>query len=236
MSFYLIAGVAALGGLLFGYDTGVISGALLFIRDAMSLSATMQGIVVAIVLAGAVFGAAAAGSLSDRFGRRRVILGAGLLFIAGALLSAVAEELTMLLTGRFLVGLGIGIASMLTPLYLAEIAPARERGAIVSLNQLCITIGILVSYLIGFALAALPGGWRWMLGLGALPGIILTIGVIILPESPRWLAGHGHRASGSPARRVDRAVFAADAAAAGHRCRARDVPTDHRDQHGHLFC
>src|SRR5262252_1879033 len=191
MSFYLIAGVAALGGLLFGYDTGVISGALLFIREELALSATMQGIVVAIVLAGAVFGAAAAGSLSDRFGRRRVILGAGLLFIAGALLSAVAEELTMLLTGRFLVGLGIGIASMLTPLYLAEIAPARERGAIVSLNQLCITIGILVSYLVGFALASFTGGWRWMLALGALPGIILTIGMIILPESPRWLAGHG---------------------------------------------
>jgi MFS transporter, SP family, galactose:H+ symporter len=191
MSFYLIAGVAALGGLLFGYDTGVISGALLFIREAMSLSATMQGIVVSIVLAGAVIGAAAAGSLSDRFGRRRVILVAGLLFIAGALFSAAAEGLTLLLCGRFLVGLGIGIASMLTPLYLAEIAPARERGAIVSLNQLCITTGILVSYLVGFALASLAGGWRWMLGIGALPGVILTIGMIILPESPRWLAGHG---------------------------------------------
>src|SRR5215831_13271883 len=131
MSFYLIAGVAALGGLLFGYDTGVVSGALLFIRDAMSLSATMQGIVVAIVLAGAVIGSAAAGSLSDRFGRRRVILVAGLLFIAGALFSAATEGLTLLLCGRFL------------------------------------------------------------LGLGALPGVILTIGMIILPESPRWLAGHG---------------------------------------------
>jgi sugar porter (SP) family MFS transporter len=190
-SFYLVAAVAALGGLLFGYDTGVISGALLFIREALALTPTMQGIVVAIVLAGAAISAAAAGSLSDRFGRRRVILGAGLLFIAGALLSAVAEGLTILLGGRFLVGLGIGIASMLTPLYLAEIAPARDRGAIVSLNQLCITAGILVSYLVGFALAALPGGWRWMLGLGALPGVILTIGMMLLPESPRWLAGHG---------------------------------------------
>ena len=158
MSFYLIAGVAALGGLLFGYDTGVISGALLFIREELALSATMQGIVVAIVLAGAVIGAAAAGSLSDRFGRRRVILVAGLLFIAGALFSAIAEGLTLLLGGRFFVGLGIGIASMLTPLYLAEIAPARERGAIVSLNQLCITVGILVSYLVGFALASFTGG------------------------------------------------------------------------------
>jgi MFS transporter, SP family, galactose:H+ symporter len=138
-----------------------------------------------------VIGAAAAGSLSDRFGRRRVILVAGVLFIAGALFSAIAEGLTLLLGGRFFVGLGIGIASMLTPLYLAEIAPTRERGAIVSLNQLCITVGILVSYLVGFALASFTGGWRWMLGLGALPGVILTIGMIILPESPRWLAGHG---------------------------------------------
>ena len=191
MSFYFIAGIAALGGLLFGYDTGVISGALLFIRDALALSPTMQGIVVAIVLAGAALGAAFAGSLSDRFGRRHVILAAALLFVIGAIVSALAAGLPALLGGRFLVGLAIGTASMLTPLYLAEIAPARDRGAVVSLNQLCITIGILVSYLVGFALAAVTGGWRWMLGIGALPGVILAIGMLILPESPRWLAGHG---------------------------------------------
>jgi SP family galactose:H+ symporter-like MFS transporter len=138
MSFYFIAGVAALGGLLFGYDTGVISGALLFIREALALSPTMQGIVVAIVLAGAAIGAAVAGSLSDRFGRRRVILAAALLFVVGAILSALTTGLAMLLVGRFLVGLAIGIASMLTPLYLAEISPASDRGAVVSLNQLCI--------------------------------------------------------------------------------------------------
>jgi MFS family permease len=181
MSFYSIIGVAALGGLLFGYDTGVISGALLFIREAMSLSPTMQGIVVAIVLAGAAVGSATAGYLSDRFGRRRVILAAALLFIAGAVFSAVAAELTLLIGGRFLVGLAIGVASMLTPLYLAEIAPAHDRGAVVSLNQLCITIGILVSYIVCFALAYAPQGWRWMLGLGALPGVVLAIGMLVLP-------------------------------------------------------
>jgi SP family galactose:H+ symporter-like MFS transporter len=191
MYFYVIAGVAALGGLLFGYDTGVISGALLFIRQVMSLSPTLQGIVVAIALAGATIGAAVAGYLSDRMGRRRVILGAGLLFIAGALISAVAQDVLVLLIGRFLVGLAIGIASMLTPLYLAEIAPANDRGAIVSLNQLCITAGILVSYLVGYALASASGGWRWMLALGAIPGIVLSLGMLVLPESPRWLAGHG---------------------------------------------
>lgn len=191
MSFYSIISVAALGGLLFGYDTGIISGALLFIREEMDLGPTMQGIVVAIVLAGAVVGSATAGYLSDRFGRRRVILAAALLFIVGAIFSAVAADLTLLIGGRFLVGLAIGVASMLTPLYLAEIAPASDRGAIVSLNQLCITIGILVSYLVGFALAHATHGWRWMLGIGALPGVILAIGMLVLPESPRWLAGHG---------------------------------------------
>jgi SP family galactose:H+ symporter-like MFS transporter len=191
MNFYLIASVAALGGLLFGYDTGVISGALIFIRQVMALSPTMQGIVVAIALAGAAIGAAMVGYLSDRAGRRRVILGAGLLFIAGAAISAVAQGVAVLLVGRFLVGLGIGVASMLTPLYLAEIAPAQARGAIVSLNQLCITIGISVSYLVGYTLATATEGWRWMLALGVVPGIVLSVGVLFLPESPRWLAGHG---------------------------------------------
>jgi len=191
MSFYLIAAVAALGGLLFGYDTGVISGALIFIRHVMALSPTMQGVVVAIALAGAAFGAAAVGYLSDRAGRRRVILGAGLLFIAGAAISALAQGILVLMIGRFLVGVAIGVASMLTPLYLAEISPADQRGAIVSLNQLCITGGILVSYLVGYSLANAGGGWRWMLAIGAVPGIILSIGMLVMPESPRWLAGHG---------------------------------------------
>jgi MFS transporter, SP family, galactose:H+ symporter len=191
MHFYLIACVAALGGLLFGYDTGVISSALLFIRQELSLSPTLQGIVVAIAPGGAAVGAAMAGTLSDRIGRRLVIFGAGLLFIAGAVVAALAQDVGTLLIGRFLVGLAIGVASMLSPLYLAEISPASDRGAVVSLNQLCITGGILVSYLAGFALADASGGWRWMLVLGAVPGIILSAGMLVLPESPRWLAGHG---------------------------------------------
>ncbi len=191
MVFYMTAAVAALGGLLFGYDTGVISGALLFIREVMHLSPTLQGIVVGIALLGAAIGAATAGYLSDLSGRRRVILGAGLLFIAGAAICAVAQTVVILLIGRLLVGLAIGVASMLTPLYLAEISPASDRGAIMSLNQLCITGGILVSYLVGFALAGAAEGWRWMLALGALPGMILAVGMLFLPESPRWLAGHG---------------------------------------------
>jgi MFS transporter, SP family, galactose:H+ symporter len=111
-------------------------------------------------------------------------------FVVGALLSAGATGVAMLLVGRLLIGVAIGVASMLTPLYLAEISPAASRGAVTSLNQLCITLGILVSYLTGYAFADAAEGWRWMLGLGAVPGTILAIGMLVLPESPRWLAGH----------------------------------------------
>ncbi|UDL94664.1 sugar porter family MFS transporter [Lichenihabitans sp. PAMC28606] len=191
MHYVFIAGVAALGGLLFGYDTGVISGALLYIRDLFALSPAMQGLVAAIALAGAAAGAGFAGSLSDRFGRRTVILFTALIFIAGSLISAAATTLTVLLIGRVVVGVAIGVSSMLTPLYLSEMAPAKNRGVIVSLNQLFLTVGIFVSYLVGYGLSGVHEGWRWMLGLGAVPGAILFVGMLLLPESPRWLAGHG---------------------------------------------
>jgi SP family galactose:H+ symporter-like MFS transporter len=193
MNFRLLVGIAALGGLLFGYDTGVISGALLFIRTEFALSPTMQGVVAGIALVGAAVGAAFAGSLSDRFGRRLVLVVTGLVFVIGAIIAALAPGTPVLLAGRVIVGVGIGFASMLTPLYLAEMAPARNRGALVSLNQLAITCGILVSYVIGY-LFAQEGQWRWMLALGALPGAILAAGMLVLPETPRWLAGHGHMA------------------------------------------
>lgn len=207
MQVLLVSLTAALGGLLFGYDTGVISAALLFLRETFHLSSLMQGVVTSIALAGAAAGAAGGGGLADRFGRRPVLLLTALLFVIGGLLSALAPDLAVLLIGRLLVGVGIGVASMLTPLYLAETAPAASRGAMVSLNQLMITLGILVSYLIGYAFA-LTGGWRWMLGLGALPGVVLAVGMLALPETPRWLAGHGR---------------AADAEAALRRLRGRDA-------------
>jgi MFS transporter, SP family, galactose:H+ symporter len=206
----IIAATAALGGLLFGYDTGVISGALLFLREAFHLSSLMLGVVTSIALAGAAGGAAVAGLLADRFGRRPILIVTAVMFVAGAIVSALAGSLTLLLAGRLLVGIGIGGASMLTPLYLSEIAPARERGALVSFNQLALTLGILVSYLVGYGLAA-SGAWRWMLGLGAVPGVILAVGMLFLPESPRWLAGHG---------------YADKAKAALRRLRGRDADID----------
>ena len=191
MRFFLVAAVASLGGLLFGYDTGVISGALLFIKQDFTLSPTMQGLVTSMVLIGAVLGAAFGGTLTDRFGRKPVIMAMAALFALGSMLSGAALDVWLLMAARFILGIAIGVASMLTPLYLSEMAPADKRGAVVSLNQFCITLGILASYLVDFALADVTGSWRWMLGLGAVPGLMLGIGMIFLPESPRWLAGQG---------------------------------------------
>ncbi len=204
MRFYLVAAVASLGGLLFGYDTGVISGALLFIRDEFHLSTTLQDILTGAVLVGATVGAIFAGSLSDHFGRKRMIVIVAVLFGLGALLSAAAGSLWVLLASRGLVGVAIGVASMLTPLYLAEMAPAEKRGAIVSLNQFCITLGILLSYVVDFGLAGVAEGWRWMLGLGLVPGVVLGVGMLFLPESPRWLAAHGRMPEAEQALRAMR--------------------------------
>lgn len=190
ISYTLVAAIAALGGLLFGYDTGVISGALPFLKTEFGLTSLMQGVITSVALAGAAVGAIAAGTLADRFGRKPVILVVAVIFMAGALVSALATVLSVLVIGRAMVGVGIGVASILTPLYLAETSPPDKRGALVSLNQLMITVGILVSYLVGYALAE-TANWRWMLGLGALPGLVLFVGMLPLPESPRWLAGYG---------------------------------------------
>jgi sugar porter (SP) family MFS transporter len=177
--------------LLFGYDTGVISGALLFIRqDFAPLSPFMEGIIVSTLLVGAVVGALSGGPLSDRFGRRPTALLAAVIFGLGALAVAFAPSVAFIVFGRFLLGLGVGLASMVVPLYIAEIAPAARRGALVSLNQLMITIGILVSYIVGVIFTPIEG-WRYMFGVALIPALILGIGMFGLPESPRWLFNVG---------------------------------------------
>lgn len=191
MRFILVAAVASLGGLLFGFDTGVISGALLFIKKDYALTAWMQGVITTAVLVGAVGGAAFGGGLTDRFGRKPIIIAMAVLFAAGSLLSAAAQGVTTLFVARLILGIAIGTASMLTPLYLSEMAPKEKRGAIVSLNQLCIVLGILASYLVDYGFQHVAGTWRWMLGVGAIPGLLLGFGMLFLPESPRWLAGKG---------------------------------------------
>lgn len=188
----LIASVAALCGLLFGYDTGVISGALLFIRKDFLLSPFLQGVVTSAVLAGATLGAGFSGRLADRFGRRRMILAVALLFFVSSILTSMAPNPGWLAIGRIFAGVAIGVCSYTGPLYISEIAPAASRGALVSLNQLLITFGILVSYLTDYVFAA-GEHWRWMFGVAAVPAVILGAGMIVLPESPRWLVSQGRR-------------------------------------------
>jgi SP family galactose:H+ symporter-like MFS transporter len=189
----LISSVAALGGLLFGYDTGVIAGAILFIQQTFALDTQMQETVVSVVLIGAVVGAFLAGGMADRLGRRWTLIAAGIIFAVGAVLSAIAPSITVLIAGRLIVGAGIGISSVAAPLYISEAAPRATRGALVSLYQFAITIGILCAALVDYAFAA-SANWPAMLGIALIPSILLVAGMIVMPESPRWLYAHGQDA------------------------------------------
>lgn len=189
---YVTAGVAALGGLLFGYDTGIISGALLFIREDFQLSDTAQQVVVASLLLGAVFGALGGGPLSVRVGRRKAIMAAAVIFVLGSLASALATGTAFLAAARFVLGLAVGGAGMVVPVYIDEASPSNIRGSLVSLQQFLITVGILLSYLINYLLSGAEA-WRLMLGLGVVPAAVLLAGMFFLPESPRWLVGAGRR-------------------------------------------
>ena len=191
---YVAASFAALGGLLFGYDTGVISGAVIFIRKDFALTTFPQELVVSMVLLGATVGAITGGGFADRLGRRLTLIGTSIVFIAGALICASAPSFAILVAGRVVVGLGIGLASTTVPVYISEVSPPEARGWQVSLFQLAITIGILAAYLVDYAFAK-SEAWRWMLGLAAVPGAILGVAMLFLPESPRWLAGHLHAES-----------------------------------------
>jgi SP family galactose:H+ symporter-like MFS transporter len=188
---YLAAAFAGLGGLLFGYDTGVISGAELFFRNDFSLSTFALEIIVSGVLAGAAVGALTGGRLADLFGRRTLLIVTALIFAAGAILCAAASSPGMLIVGRIIVGLGIGLSSSTVPVYISEVSPPDARGWTVSLFQLAITLGILLAYLVDYAFAQMQG-WRWMFGLALVPAAIFGCGMLFLPESPRWLARRGH--------------------------------------------
>ncbi|KAD5508844.1 hypothetical protein E3N88_16547 [Mikania micrantha] len=182
--------VAGIGGLLFGYDTGVISGALLYIRDefeAVDQSSFLQETIVSMALVGAMIGAAAGGWMNDAYGRKRATLLADVVFALGSFVMAGAPDPYILIFGRFLVGLGVGVASVTAPMYIAEAAPSEIRGGLVSTNVLMITGGQFLSYLVNLAFTEVPGTWRWMLGVAAVPAIIQFLLMLFLPESPRWL-------------------------------------------------
>jgi sugar porter (SP) family MFS transporter len=188
----IVAATAALAGLLFGFDTGVISGAILFIKDEFRLTPFTEELLVSSALVGAVCGSALSGQFSDRIGRKRTIFITAGIFVGASILCAIAGNMLALIAGRVAIGVAIGIASYSAPLYISEMAPAKLRGGLVTLNQLAITVGILLAYVVDAAFAS-RGGWRFMFAFGALPALILDIGISVLPESPHWLLLHQRR-------------------------------------------
>ena len=188
---YLAAGISALGGMLFGYDIGVISGAILFIKKDFSLSPGMEEVVVSSVLLGSLVGAAVGGFLADRIGRRRLLMITAAVFGVGAIGAALASGTARLLAARIVAGAAIGIASFVAPLYISEIGPVDIRGKLVSINQVALTSGIVISYLIDYAFAG-SQAWRWMFAMAVIPAAAFGVGLIFIPNSPRWLVSRGH--------------------------------------------
>jgi len=189
---YRVSLVAAISGVLFGFDIAVINGALVFLRRQFALTDVQTEFAASSLLAGCVAGAAIAGTFSDRYGRRLVLIFSALLFAASALGAALPRDLTQFAIARILGGIAIGVASVLAPLYIAEVAPPAIRGRLVSLNQMAIVSGILLAYLVNWTLSyAGPASWRWMFASAALPSLGFFIALFFVPESPRWLIKQG---------------------------------------------
>jgi sugar porter (SP) family MFS transporter len=225
---YFLAAVAAIAGLLFGFDEGVIAVAAPSLAKDYPMSSIEEGVMTAAVPFGALCACLLAGRLTHRFGRRPVLMGAAVLFAIGALAAALTQAVWMLVLARMDLGLAIGAAAIVAPLYISESAPERIRGALVATYQLAITLGILGAYLTGLALNG-PGMWRWMFALGTVPALLFLAGLFFLPESPHWLmlAGregearasliwlHGKRADIEPELAAIRAAAANGAGAGG---------------------
>ncbi|WP_244226770.1 sugar porter family MFS transporter [Paenibacillus protaetiae] len=194
----LVSAIAAIGGLLFGFDTAVVSGAIGFLSDRFDLSKFEEGWAVSSLIVGCVVGAGFSGMLSDRFGRKKVLIVAALLFIIGSIGSAIPDTFSFYVIARMVGGLGIGITSTLCPLYNAEIAPAKYRGRLVALNQLATVAGISLVYFVNSGIAGMgddawdvANAWRWMFGVGVVPGLLFMVLLFFVPESPRWLIKQG---------------------------------------------
>ena len=184
--------ISALGGYLFGFDFAVIAGALPFLQQRFHLDPTWEGFATGSLALGAIIGCLTAGSVASRYGRRKGLLLAATIFGLSSLAMAFAPGRILFVLARFMAGVGVGMASMLSPMYIAEISPAKYRGTMVSINQLTVVIGILLTNLINYTLRdAGPDAWRWMFGLGAIPSALFLFGAYYLPESPRWLLQKG---------------------------------------------
>ncbi|ORZ08710.1 and other transporter-domain-containing protein [Absidia repens] len=201
---YVLVFCVCVGGFLFGYDTGVISGALAPIQDEFHLDDINTGLVVGATTFGAIFGGFFAGLLSDRFGRKYLVLFASVVFIVGALLLGLARNLTCLLIGRLVVGLGVGVASMIVPVYISEIAPKNIRGRLTTLNTLVITFGQVIAYVINIAFSNVDEGWRYMFGIAGIPALFQLLVMPFLPESPRHLVVTGNE---DEAKKVIRRIY-----------------------------
>ena len=188
----LLSTITAISGLLFGYNTAVINGVLLFLRRQFAPSDLAAEIATSAVLVGALLGAAVASVVGDRYGRKKSLMFSAVLFTISPLAAATASTVALFSWARLLGGLAIGLASVLTPVYIAEISPSKHRGALVSLNQLGIVIGILAAYLAGWGLSGFgENSWRWMLAVAAAPALVFFGGLFAIPESPRWRIGRG---------------------------------------------
>lgn len=193
----VIAAIATLGGLLFGYDTGVIAGALLFINVELGLTPFTTGLVTSSLLFGAAIGAVTSGKMADKKGRRTVILYLSILFFVGAIGSAMSPNVEIMIFFRIILGLGVGGAAATVPVYIAEIAPANRRGQLVTIQELMIVTGQLLAYISNYSFDTLWGGettWRYMIAIASIPAVILFFGMLYMPDTPRWYAMWGRLA------------------------------------------
>jgi sugar porter (SP) family MFS transporter len=183
--------IAAIGGLLFGYDTGVVSGALLYIREDLDAGQFEQQAIVAALLLGAMVGAFGSGFLADRISRKWTKVISGTVYFFAALGCAFSVNAEMLIGFRFVLGIAVGTASFVSPLYISEVSPPRIRGGLTSFNQLAVVSGILIAYVVNYAFKDFTDEWRWMLGVAAVPGAVLAVGMLTVPQTPRWLSANG---------------------------------------------
>jgi sugar porter (SP) family MFS transporter len=178
--------IAGLGGILYGFDMGVIAAALIFVRETFSLTTRMEEFVVSVVLVGAMSGAFVGGAIADIIGRRATLLGGGAIFLLGSILAPASPNVATLVVARALLGVAIGFTSVTAPVYVSELAPPRSRGTLIGLYQFALTLGIALSDLVGYWLAG-KHAWRLMFGIGAIPAALFVLLILTLPESPRWL-------------------------------------------------